>query len=111
MKFSGPTYDKLKFIAQIVLPALATLYLTLGALWDLPKPQEVAATIVALDTFLGICLQISSTNFQGDSTLNVFQDPTGKKVFDLALDMEPEDLEDKDVVRLKVKKQRTRHTP
>ena len=28
------TYDILKYIAQIVLPALATLYLALAGIWD-----------------------------------------------------------------------------
>src|ERR1044072_1436217 len=107
MTLRGPVYDKMKFIAQIVLPAVATLYLTLAALWDLPKPQEVAATIVALDTLLGIVLQISSSNFQGDGQMNVIPDPTGKDklIYDLQLEGDPEDLQHQDQVIFKVKKQ------
>lgn len=54
------TYDILKFVALIVLPAAATLYATLGGIWGLPYTQEVPATIMAIDTFLGCLLKISS---------------------------------------------------
>lgn len=54
------TYDTLKVIALIVLPALATLYATLGGIWGLPYTQEISATIMAIDTFLGAVLKISS---------------------------------------------------
>ena len=60
MKFSNRTYDILKYIAQIVLPALATLYATLGKLWGLPFVTEIPATIMALDFFLGTLLKIST---------------------------------------------------
>lgn len=54
------TYDILKFIALIVLPALATLYTTLGGIWGLPYTQEIGATIMAVDTFLGAILKLSA---------------------------------------------------
>ena len=57
---SNKVYDILKFVALIVLPALATLYATLGGIWGLPYTQEISATIMAVDTFLGAVLKISS---------------------------------------------------
>ena len=63
MTFSNKAYDVLKYVAQIVLPALATLYAVLAGLWDLPRPDAVVGTIVALDTFLGVLLQLSSSSF------------------------------------------------
>ena len=36
---SNKVYDVLKFIAQIVLPASATFYLTLSRFWDIPYPE------------------------------------------------------------------------
>lgn len=56
-------YDILKFIAQIVLPAIATLYISLAGIWSLPFGQEVGATIMAVDTFLGVILGISSMEY------------------------------------------------
>lgn len=57
------TYDILKFIAQIVLPALATLYFTLATIWALPYGAEVEGTIIAVDTFLGVLLGISTNQY------------------------------------------------
>lgn len=57
-------YRVLKYIAQIVLPALATLWLTLGKIWGFPLSNEIGATLMALDTFLGALLNISSKNYK-----------------------------------------------
>lgn len=57
---SNKTYDILKYIALYVLPALATLILTLGGIWGLPYSEAIAGTITAIDTFLGAILGISS---------------------------------------------------
>lgn len=57
---SNKIYDTLKFIALIVLPALATLYTAVGTIWGLPYPKEIGATIMAIDTFLGAVLKLSS---------------------------------------------------
>ncbi|MBO6252366.1 MAG: phage holin [Bacteroidaceae bacterium] len=60
---SNKTYDILKFIAQIVLPALGALYFGLAKYWNLPYPEEIVGTITVLDTFLGTLLGISSANY------------------------------------------------
>lgn len=57
---NNKVYDVLKFIAQIVLPAVSTFYLTLAEIWGLPLGKEVSATIMAIDTLLGAVLMISS---------------------------------------------------
>lgn len=63
MVLKNRTYDILKNIALYVLPALATLILTLGGIWGIPYAEAIAATITALDTFLGAVLKISSNNY------------------------------------------------
>lgn len=63
MKMSNKTYDTLKYIALYVLPALATLILTLGGIWGIPYSEAIAATITAIDTFLGAVLGISSKKY------------------------------------------------
>lgn len=60
---SNKVYDALKFVAQIVLPALATFYVTLASLWNLPYPEQISGTIMAVDTLLGAILMISSNNY------------------------------------------------
>lgn len=63
MKLSNSTYDILKYIALIVLPAVATLYAVVGKIWGLPYVTEIPATIMAVDTFLGALLKISTDNY------------------------------------------------
>ena len=58
------TYDKLKWVAQYLLPGLATLYFTLSKLWGLPYPAEITGTLSAVDVFLGGLLGISSMKYQ-----------------------------------------------
>ncbi len=56
---SNKVYDIFKFIAQIVLPAIATLYVTLAGIWNLPFSEQIGGTVMAVDTFLGAILMIS----------------------------------------------------
>ena len=64
---SNKTYDTLKYIAQIVLPVLGTLYFALASIWHLPYGEEVVGTITAVDTFLGAVLMISSSNYKKEN--------------------------------------------
>lgn len=57
------TYDILKWIAQILLPALGTLYFALAGIWGFPYGEQIVGTITAVDTFLGICLGISTAQY------------------------------------------------
>lgn len=57
------TYDVLKYIAQIVLPALATLYVTIAGIWGLPYAEAISGSIMAVDFFLGTLLKISSDQY------------------------------------------------
>jgi hypothetical protein len=66
MKMSNKTYDILKDIALYVMPALATLILTLGGIWGIPYAEAIAATITALDTFLGAVLKINSKVYEAE---------------------------------------------
>lgn len=57
------TYDILKWVAQIVLPAIGTLYFALAAIWGFPYGEQIIGTIMAVDAFLGALLGISSHNY------------------------------------------------
>lgn len=63
MKLSNKVYDVLKFLALIVLPALAILYDKLAVTWGLPYGPQIKDTIIAVDVFLGAVLQISTTQY------------------------------------------------
>lgn len=63
MKMSNKVYDILKWIALIVLPALATLYGTLAGIWSLPFADAIPETIMAIDLFIGVILGVSSATY------------------------------------------------
>ena len=69
MKLENKVYDALKYIALIVLPAVATLYSGLAKVWALPYGAEIPATIMLVDTFLGVLLKVSTDNYwkEGDN--------------------------------------------
>lgn len=67
---SNSTYNLLKYIAQILIPALGTLYFALANIWGLPYGEQIVGTLTAVDAFLGVCLGISSDKYHksiGDS--------------------------------------------
>lgn len=102
MNLSNETYDTLKWVAQIVLPALGTLYFALSSIWGLPFGEQIVGTITAIDTFLGALLKLSSDGYSGDGQLIVDTSDPLKDVYSIALDDYPETLANKDTVVLKV---------
>lgn len=60
---SNKVYDVLKWIAQLLLPAIGTLYFALAGIWGFPYGEEIVGTITAVDTFLGVILGISTMNY------------------------------------------------
>lgn len=101
------TYDVTKYVAQIVLPALGTLYFALAGFWDFPKPNEVVGTIVAVDTFLGVLLGISTSSYnKSDSKYDgeVHLDPDSGEMNKFVLNTSPQALAQSKDFMLKVKK-------
>lgn len=67
MKMSDKTYDALKFIAQIVLPAAGAFYFALAGIWGLPYSEQIVGTITAVDAFLGALLGISTAQYNKET--------------------------------------------
>ena len=65
---SNKVYDKLKFTAQILLPAIATLYFALAQIWNLPYGEQIVGTITAIDAFLGTILGISTKKYNDNNS-------------------------------------------
>ena len=59
-------YDVLKWVAIMLLPALATLIAVVFKIWDIPYGPEISATITAIATFLGAVLGLSALKYKGD---------------------------------------------
>jgi hypothetical protein len=61
---SGRTYDILKDVNLVGLPALATLYATLALIWHWPFSEQIVGTIAAIVLFMGVILKISSVQYK-----------------------------------------------
>jgi hypothetical protein len=67
MILSNKVYDVLKWIAQILLPAIGTLYFALASIWGFPYAEQIVGTITAIDCFLGALLGISTMQYKKDN--------------------------------------------
>lgn len=102
------TYERLRFLALVLLPALGTLYFGVAQIWGLPKADEVVGTIVVVDTFLGVLIRFARQKYEdseagvaGHIYLSEGQEPDAKTVgFDVTAGAK--DLEGQKVVRFKV---------
>lgn len=63
MKMSNKIYNILKWIAMYFLPALGTLYFALAGIWNFPYGENIVGSITAIDTFLGVLLGISTSQY------------------------------------------------
>ena len=70
MKIPDKLYDILKWVVIIVLPAIATLYAGLSAVWAWPYSEEIVTTITAVDTFFGAVLCISTATYNKEGNEN-----------------------------------------
>lgn len=106
--FSNAVYDKLKWVAQVVLPAVALFYIAIAPLWGFPKQEEVSGTIVAFDLLLGALLGIShiqykksGARFDGQITVHPAED--GRQAVQLQVP-DPAILLKVDEISVKVKR-------
>lgn len=109
MQLDKKTYDTLKWVALILLPAIGALYFSLGNIWGFPNVEEVVGTITVIDVFLGTVLGISSRNYWNTNEPNagyltqVGNDPeTGMPHLSLKITKAPEELLANKTVTLKV---------
>jgi len=63
MKLNDKLYDILKWITMIVIPALATAYVGLAAVWAWPYADEIAKSAAVICTLLGALLGISTAQY------------------------------------------------
>ena len=61
MIINDKVYSVLKYITMIVLPALTTLWLSVGSIWGFPYVEPIGATLTAITAFLGAILGISTS--------------------------------------------------
>ena len=61
---SNKWYDRLKWVAILGLPALATAIRMIFALWGLPYADAIAGTIDAIAVMLGTWLGVSHIQYK-----------------------------------------------
>lgn len=91
---SDSLYKKLKHSATLILPGTAALYIALAQIWHFPKVEEVAGSIAALNTFLGLVIQVSKKSYYASGAqyageIKVVDDGT-KKTASLVVNGDPE---------------------
>lgn len=99
---NNKTYDILKSVALIVIPALATFVNAVGIVWGIPYTTEATATITAFGVFLGASLGVSSLNYTTETHGNLVVTKHDDVYADFAA--EPANLKDGDTIVLKVTK-------
>lgn len=108
MHLSNTTYNQAKFLVQILLPAIGTLYFTLSEIWGLPAAAQVVGSITAIDAFLGLALGVSTKRYnESDARFDgdlVVEPGAEKDVMRFELNDEPIDLGLKDEVSFKVRR-------
>ena len=63
MQISNKTYDILKYVALIFIPALVTFVTTAGVELGYPHTETLTVLISAFGTFLGALLVVSSNSY------------------------------------------------
>lgn len=64
---SNKTFNLIRLLCELGLPALGTLYLTISGIWGLPFGDEVSQTVIALTTCLGVFINIVRKVYENDN--------------------------------------------
>ena len=66
---TNETYDKLKWVSTILIPALNVLILAVGKIWEpkIPYYVQIAATVAAIGVFIGAIITKSSKEYYKDA--------------------------------------------
>lgn len=96
-----------KKLVQVIIPAGATAYFTLGTIWGLPAVDKVTGSLAVVAVFIGACLGISSKNFDAseaafDGKMIGHTDENGKTMYTLEWPGDPADIVNQKAVTFKV---------
>lgn len=64
MKLQNKTYDILKWIALICIPALSTFYVACASIWGWPYADQISKTANALTMLIGALIGISTAEYR-----------------------------------------------
>lgn len=109
---TNKTYDFMKYVVQVALPAFATLYFTLAQIWGLPGAEKVIGTTAAVATFLGITLRISTKKYEAsgsayDGDVIITGEGGDRLTYSLELNDEPLNLQKQKAISFRVVDKKT----
>lgn len=107
IKMSTKAYTILKYIAQYVLPGLATLYFALASIWGLPYGEQIVGTISAINIFLATVLGISAYQYDKEGknisgTLYLDELPNASVNSFIKFNQTEEEIADQKTIKLRV---------
>ena len=106
MQFNDKVYDFIKWLVELFLPGLGTLYFALAKIWGFPYGEEVIGSLTAAALFLGTMIGISRRNYvtKGEFDGEVAIDTTNvdRDVVALRFNAPLEQLQGKSLVTLNV---------
>lgn len=103
------TYNRLRLVAQILLPGLSALYFGLAEIWHFPYQAQVSGTIAVLGVFVGVLLTFAramheASGAQYDGVLSLEPDPGGEGSNLKLLSIDWDALESKKAINFKVRR-------
>ena len=63
MAMDSRVFDIIRFIGEVLLPALGALYFGIAKIWGLPFGQEIVGTIAVITTFVGAVVGVSRNKY------------------------------------------------
>lgn len=105
--FTDAFYGLGKKVVQVYIPALSSLYFGLGNIWGFPAVEQVVGSFAVLATFIGVCLGLSSKNYDAsearyDGDLVTYESEEGDTVTRMEFNEDPLTTIEKKEVKLKV---------
>jgi len=70
MLFSDKTYNVMKWVTAIGLPAAGALYFGLSKIWGFPLGEEVVGSLALITVFSGTLLGISTVKYNASQSTN-----------------------------------------
>ena len=103
---SNNLYDRLKFVTQVLIPGVGSLYFALSQIWGIPGAAKVVGTLTVIDTFMGVLLHLNSqvylaSDAQYDGSVDITE-TDAKKSYSLNLNSDPSELDGKKRLVFKV---------
>ena len=66
LQMENKTFDILRTICEIVLPAISAAYFSLSEIWGLPIPEKICGTIAVAITFIGAFINVKRKQYNDE---------------------------------------------